>query len=95
MKTNRFIILVSLATMLAACSSDKKKYDATGTFETTEVTVAAEQTGRIMAFDITEGQNIDCDKQVGLIDTVQLQLKAIQVGVTRETFENQKPDVQK
>jgi HlyD family secretion protein len=48
-----------------------------------------------MAFDITEGQNIDCGKQVGLIDTVQLQLKAIQVGVTRETFENQKPDVQK
>ena len=95
MKTRRFIILVSMATMFAACSSDKKDYDATGTFETTEVTVAAEQTGRIMDFGITEGQNIDYGQRVGVIDTVQLQLKAMQMGVTRETFENQKPDVQK
>ena len=79
-----------MATMFAACSSDKKDYDATGAFETTEVTVAAEQTGRIMDFDITEGQNIDCGKQVGVIDTVQLQLKAMQMGVARETYENQK-----
>lgn len=95
MKAKRIIILSASAMMLVACASDKKDYDATGTFESTEVTVAAEQTGRIMSLDITEGQQMNAGAQVGLIDTVQLQLKALQLGATRETFENQKPDIQK
>lgn len=48
-----------------------------------------------MDFQITEGQQLNAGTQVGLIDTVQLQLKAMQLGATRETFENQKPDIQK
>lgn len=95
MKTKSIILLTVSATILTACSSNKKDYDATGTFEATEVTVSAEQTGRIMNFDITEGQKINQGEQVGLIDTVQLQLKALQMGATRETYENQKPDIQK
>jgi HlyD family secretion protein len=95
MKTKSIILLTVSATILTACSSNKKDYDATGTFEATEVTVSAEQTGRIMNFDITEGQKINQGAQVGLIDTVQLQLKALQMGATRETYENQKPDIQK
>ena len=95
MKTKSIILLTVSATILTACSSSKKDYDATGTFEATEVTVSAEQTGRIMNFDITEGQKINQGAQVGLIDTVQLQLKALQMGATRETYENQKPDIQK
>lgn len=95
MKTKSIILLTVSATILTACSSNKNDYDATGTFEATEVTVSAEQTGRIMNFDITEGQKINQGAQVGLIDTVQLQLKALQMGATRETYENQKPDIQK
>jgi HlyD family secretion protein len=95
MKTKSIILLTVSATILTACSSSKKDYDATGTFEATEVTVSAEQTGRIMNFNITEGQKINQGAQVGLIDTVQLQLKALQMGATRETYENQKPDIQK
>src|SRR5574344_773718 len=95
MKTRRIWILSVTAMALTACSSDKKDFDATGTFETTEVTVSAEQTGRIMDFRVTEGQKLNVGTQVGLIDTVQLQLKAQQLGATRETFENQKPDIQK
>jgi HlyD family secretion protein len=95
MKTKTLIIFAASALSLAACTTDKKTYDATGTFEATEVTVAAEQTGRIMYFDITEGQKMAANTQVGLIDTVQLQLKALQMGATRETYESQKPDIQK
>jgi HlyD family secretion protein len=95
MKTKSIILLTVSATILTACSSNKKDYDATGTFEATEVTVSAEQTGRIMNFDITEGLKINQGVQVGLIDTVQLELKALQMGATRETYENQKPDIQK
>jgi HlyD family secretion protein len=90
-----FLFVISAASLLSACSSGNKDYDATGTFEATEVTVAAEQTGRILSFTISEGDRIDQGSQVGLIDTVQLQLKALQLGANRASVESQKPDVSK
>ncbi len=88
------ITFVALAILAVACGGNNKDYDATGIFEATEVTVSAEGTGRLMVFDINEGSIIKAGQQVGLIDTVQLQLKARQVGATREAFANQRPDVQ-
>ena len=94
MKRNN-ILFPAIIILLTACTSNKNKFDASGTFEATEVTVSAEQTGKIIHFNVTEGQTLAEGAEVGLIDTVQLQLKALQLGVTRQTFENQKPDVQK
>lgn len=92
---NRLIGILLAVVVLAACSSKKKDYDATGTFEATEITVAAEQTGRIMTLNLTEGQPVLEGEQVGLIDTVQLQLKARQLGASRQSVEDQKPNIQK
>jgi putative ABC transport system, lipoprotein len=88
------ICTAALTLLVSSCGSSDKEFDATGIFEATEVTVSAEATGRLMAFDITEGSRVNADRQVGLIDTVQLQLKAEQVGATRESFANQRPNVQ-
>ena len=88
------ITIAALALLIAACGGNEKEYDATGIFEATEVTVSAEGTGRLMTFDISEGSTLTVGQQVGLIDTVQLQLKARQVGATREVFANQRPDIQ-
>ncbi len=88
------ICTAALAFLVSSCGSSDKEFDATGIFEATEVTVSAEATGRLMAFDVTEGSRVNADRQVGLIDTIQLQLKAEQVGATRESFANQRPNVQ-
>lgn len=88
------ICTAALTLLVSSCGSSDKEFDATGIFEATEVTVSAEATGRLMAFDVTEGSRVNADRQVGLIDTIQLQLKAEQVGVTRESFANQRPNVQ-
>ena len=88
------ITIAALALLIAACGGNEKEYDATGIFEATEVTVSAEGTGRLMAFNISEGSTLTAGQQVGLIDTVQLQLKARQVGAKREVFANQRPDIQ-
>ena len=88
------ICIAALTLLVSSCGSSDKEFDATGIFEATEVTVSAEATGRLMAFDVTEGSRVNADRQVGLIDTVQLQLKAEQVGATRESFANQRPNVQ-
>lgn len=88
------ICTAALTLLVNSCGSSDKEFDATGIFEATEVTVSAEATGRLMVFDLTEGSQVNADQQVGLIDTVQLQLKAEQVGATRESFANQRPNVQ-
>lgn len=86
---------VTLTSLIVACSSGDDDYDATGTFEATEVTVSAEQNGRLMTFDITEGSIVDSAAQVGLIDTVQLYLQAMQMGATKQVYADQRPDMEK
>lgn len=88
------ITIATLALFVAACGSNDKEYDATGIFEATEVTVSAEVTGRLMVLNLTEGTAVKARQQVGLIDTVQLQLKAKQVGASREVLAYQRPNVQ-
>ena len=88
-------MIFAAAALLVGCGKKDKDYDATGTFEATEVTVSAEQTGKLMAFDITEGDKIEAGSQVGLIDTVQLYLKARQMGATKLVYSAQKPETQK
>lgn len=66
-----------------------------GTFEATEIIVSAEQTGKLMYFDAEEGAELTKGEQVGLIDTVQLQLRAMQLGVTKEVYASQRPDINK
>jgi HlyD family secretion protein len=84
-----------LCAVLAACTGNDKEYDATGTFEATEVTVSAEQNGRLLAFDINEGDRVTTGQQVALIDTTQLYLKARQVGATKLVYASQRPDQSK
>ena len=70
------IQLFFLASMLAAtaCQSDQD-YDATGTFEATEIIVSAENNGKLFFLNAEEGRILKQGEEVGVIDTVQLHLK--------------------
>jgi HlyD family secretion protein len=94
MKALKGIFILAVIT-LAACNNNKRNYDATGIFEATEIIVSAEQTGRLLQFDLNEGSKLDLGEQVGLIDTVQLYLKALQLGATKDAYANQRPDLHK
>ncbi|MCD8297858.1 MAG: HlyD family efflux transporter periplasmic adaptor subunit [Prevotella sp.] len=89
------ILSLLLPAILVGCSSGNNEYDATGTFEATEVTVSAEQSGKLLYLDITEGDSLALNQQVGIIDTVQLYLKAMQLGATKMSYANQRPDIEK
>ena len=91
----RIIALASAALIMGACSDKEKEYDATGTFEATETTVFAEQSGTLLTFDINEGDNIAPEQELGMVDTTQLWLKIQQLGATKEVYQSQKPDVEK
>lgn len=59
--------------LLASCGDDEP--DAYGNFEATEVTVAAEVGGRLLAFALEEGERVAEDSVVGVVDTVPLLLE--------------------
>ena len=80
--------------MLASCGNKEKEYDATGVFEATETTVAAEQSGVLMAFNVSEGDVLAQGKEVGLIDTTQIWLKMQQAKATKGVYQSQKPDME-
>lgn len=61
------------AAALAGCGNDEP--DAYGNFEATEVTVAAEVGGRLLAFAVEEGDRVGRDRVVGVVDTVPLVLE--------------------
>ena len=81
--------------MMAACGGNEKAYDATGTFEATETTVYAEQSGALLSFSVNEGDMIEAGKEVGLIDTTQTWLKIRQLDATKEVYQSQKPDMER
>jgi HlyD family secretion protein len=91
----KIYVLAGVALMMAACGGNEKEYDATGTFEATETTVFAEQSGALLSFDVNEGDNIEADKEVGLIDTTQTWLKIQQLNATKEVYQSQKPDMER
>ena len=84
-----------VAFVLIACRNSENKYDATGTFEATETTVYAEQSGRLLRFNVTEGAELVAGNEVGVIDTVPIALRIRQLGAAKEVYASQKPDMRK
>lgn len=80
----KVLILASLALVMASCGEDNKDYDATGTFEATEVMVSAESSGQLISFQVTEGQLLNYGVMVGQIDARQLSLKRAQLATNTE-----------
>ena len=91
----KIYVLAGVALMMAACGGNEKAYDATGTFEATETTVYAEQSGALLTFSVNEGDMIEAGKEVGLIDTTQTWLKIQQMAATKEVYQSQKPDMER
>ena len=71
-----FSTLVLIATLLFSCS-DNGKSDAYGNFEAISVTIAAEGTGKLIALTLKEGQTLEVNQMVGVIDTIQLHLEKL------------------
>ncbi len=93
MKSRNLLGLCSLLALFSACGNGVPKYDATGTFETTEVLVSAEASGHLLYFDIEEGMLLKAGEEVGVVDTVQLYLKKLQLEASIKSVEEQRPDI--
>lgn len=64
-------LMLAAAFLLGGCSGEPEA-DAFGNFEATEITVSAQEDGRLMTFDVVEGSQVMADQAVGRIDSTQL-----------------------
>lgn len=82
--------------VLQSCEEPIEKADAYGNFEATETLVSAEATGKLLTFNVTEGQTIEAGQRIGLIDTTQLHLKKLQLkaGIETVSTKTQNTDAQ-
>ncbi|GHT35019.1 membrane protein [Bacteroidia bacterium] len=92
MKINSLII-ISTAFLLLSCGKSKGDYDASGSFEATEVLVSAQANGQLLTFNVTEGQRVKADETLGIIDTVQLALKRKQLLASMNAVDSRRYDV--
>jgi HlyD family secretion protein len=79
-------LLLSLTLFISSCGKNEKRSDAYGNFEAVETIVSAEATGKLIDFNIEEGQLIDKDVTVGNIDADQLSLKQQQLEAQKNTI---------
>jgi len=79
MKNTVKIFILLLVVLSTSCSDKNKMSDAYGNFEATEVIVSAEGTGKIIKFDLNEGQQLKSNIIIGFIDTTDLLLRKEQL----------------
>jgi len=84
---------ITLVILSGSCSNNKDKPDAYGSFEATEVTVSSLANGKIMVFNIEEGQLLDSNQVVGFIDTTDLHLKKLQTIGQKDVTGSRKEDL--
>lgn len=82
MNTTRLVLTFGALALVAACR--KETADAYGNFEATEVTVAAEASGRVLRLDAAEGARLEQLTEVGVIDTSALVLQRAELVARRE-----------
>ena len=88
-------VIYVFATIIAVSCSNEVDYDAQGIFEATEVVISAEASGRILNFDIQEGEAIEANSVVGAIDSLQLHLQREQLKAQQSALLSSRPDKEK
>tara|TARA_A100000171_G_scaffold42202_1_gene43403 strand:+ start:11768 stop:12670 length:903 start_codon:yes stop_codon:yes gene_type:complete len=85
MKQIQTISILSLSLLtLFSCAEQNDRADGYGNFEATETTISAESNGKLMAFNVEEGQQLTQGSFIGYIDTIPLALKREQLAVSKE-----------
>lgn len=87
------IIAISLVLTFVACDSGREKSDAYGNFEAIEIIVSSEANGKILNFEIEEGDLLADRQFLGVIDTTQLHLQKVQLSKSIQAIQAKLPDV--
>mgnify|MGYP000745969138 CR=1 FL=1 len=94
MKNYNYILGLSIiATTLFSCGNGDDKADGYGNFEATEITISAENNGKLMQFIVNEGDIVKKEAFLGYIDTIPLTLKREQLQVSKAVISSKSKGV--
>ncbi len=85
--------LIIAAIALVSCTNNGDKADGYGNFEATEITVSAESNGKIEFLNLDEGDLLQPQVQVGLIDTLQLHFSKQQLIASKNIIASKSANV--
>lgn len=84
MKITKIIFgIIITSSVLISCNSNSDLADGYGNFEAVETVISAESNGKLLQFNIEEGQTLAKDDVIGFIDTIQLSLKKEQLSASK------------
>lgn len=84
-----------LSVLLLSCGNGEGDYDATGSFEATEILVSSQANGLILELNVEEGIKLQEGQLVGVIDSTQLYLQKLALLSNAKGVRAQRPDIQK
>jgi HlyD family secretion protein len=90
----KYIAAAFLFTGFAGCKTGNSNYDASGTFEASEVIVSAELSGKILSFNVQEGMQLPKDSIVGVVDAKNISLQQEQVEASIKALNEKTYNVQ-
>ena len=91
MKKVSLLILATLG--LISCNKNNEKAEGYGNFEATEITVSSETNGKIEFLNLEEGDILELQTQVGLVDTLQLYFTKQQLIASKSTVSSKSANV--
>lgn len=94
MKTRLSLIQTGVITLLMLGCNKEKEADASGMFEAVETIVSAEAQGRILNFNVNEGDELRAGQSIGYIDSTQAYLNKLQLLQQQKAILSAKPSVQ-
>lgn len=87
------IVSLSAVLLLSACTNAKEKFDAQGVFESNEIMVSAEQSGKLQNFAIQEGDSVQANQLVATIDSANLTLQKAQLIASKAALSQKLTDI--
>ena len=85
--------LSMIAASVLSCNNSNGKADGYGNFEATEITISAENNGKLMQFNVNEGEVLQKDTFIGYIDTIPLALKKEQLQLSKAVINSKSKGV--
>ncbi len=84
------LISSTLLILFYSCNGNGHKFDATGVFESDEIIVSSEATGKIVEFKVKEGMDLQKDSIVGRIDPIQYELQKEQLNASISAIDDKR-----
>ena len=79
--------------LLVCCDNNKFTYDASGTFEATELIISSEASGKLEIFNLHESDELSREQYIGYVDSTQLFLKKLQLQATQSALKVSRPNI--